>query len=122
MPGLNKVQIIGYLGQDPETRATATGRQVAHFTVAVNRAWKDAEGQKQEATDWFNVEAWGRLGEICAEYLRKGRLVYVEGRLRTDRWEDGQGNTRSRTVVVATDVQMLDRAQGGRPEEGEEPF
>jgi len=109
MPALNRVQLIGYLGQDPEVRYTPRGTRYTRFSVAVTRTWTTAEGEKREATDWFRVEAWGRLGEICAEYLRKGRLVYIEGRLRTDRWEDAQGKTRSRTVVVATGMQMLDR-------------
>ncbi len=110
MPALNKVQLIGRLGKDPEVRFTAKGTKYTRFSIAVNRTWKDLEGSKQEATDWFNVEAWGRLGEVCAEYLKKGRLVYVEGRLRTDQWQDRETKEmHSRTVVVALGMQILDR-------------
>jgi single-strand DNA-binding protein len=110
MPALNKVQLIGRLGKDPEVRFTAKGTKYARFSLAVSRTWKDPEGGKQEATDWFNIEAWGKLGEICAEYLKKGRLVYLEGRLRTDQWEDKETKeVHSRTVVVALSMQILDR-------------
>src|SRR5574341_513642 len=112
MPALNKVQLIGNLGKDPETRFTPTGRKVCHFSVAVNRTWRTSEGAEKEATDWFNVEAWGRLGEICQQYLAKGRLVYIEGRLRTDRYTDEKGETRYYTQVVARQMQMLDRKPG----------
>jgi len=113
MAGLNRVQLIGYLGADPETRQTPSGRQVCTFSVAVTRRWK-SDGQSKEATDWFNVEAWGRLGEICQQYLGKGRLVFVEGRLQIDRVEQ-DGDTRYYTKIVASQMQMLDR----KPEESE---
>lgn len=114
MPGLNRVQLIGRLGRDPETRYTPTGKQVTHFSVAVSRQWRDAEGETKDATDWFNVEAWGRLGEICQQYLSKGRLVFVEGRLHTN--VVGEGEDRKYfTKVVANQMQMLDR----KPEENE---
>jgi single-strand DNA-binding protein len=115
MPALNKVQLIGNLGKDPETRFTPTGKKVCHFSVAVNRTWRTGEGAEKEATDWFNVEAWGRLGEVCQQYLAKGRLVYLEGRLRTDRYVDEKGETRYYTQVVARQMQMLDR----KPDEQE---
>ena len=116
MPALNRVQLIGRLGRDPEARFTATGKKYATFTVAVNRTWKSAEGEKQEATDWFLVNAWGKLGEICLDYLKKGRLVFIEGRLRSERWEDKDtGEQRTLTVVVARNMQMLDR----KPDEAE---
>ena len=108
MPGLNKVQLIGYLGKDPESRFTPTGKKVCHFSVAVSRRWKGSDGEQKEATDWFNVEAWGGLGEICQQYLGKGRLVFVEGRLQTDRYEH-EGETRYFTKVIAAQMQMLDR-------------
>ena len=108
MPGLNKVQLIGYLGKDPESRFTPTGKKVCHFSVAVSRRWKGSDGEQKEATDWFNVEAWGGLGEICQQYLGKGRLVFVEGRLQTDRYEH-EGETRYFTKVIASQMQMLDR-------------
>ena len=114
MPALNRVQLIGYLGRDPEARFTSNGKKYATFTLAVNRNWKSAEGEKHEATDWFLVNAWGKLAEICLSYLKKGRLVFVEGRLQTDRWED-KGETHYRTTVVAQSLQILDR----KPEEPE---
>jgi len=110
MPALNRVQLIGHLGRDPEARFTPTGKKYATFSVAVNRPYKTAEGEKQQATDWFLVNAWNKLGETCLQYLKKGRLVFVEGRLRSDRWEDKEsGEMRSLTVVVASNMQMLDR-------------
>ncbi len=115
MPALNKVQLIGNLGKDPETRFTAHGRKYCHFPVAVTRAWKSTEGEEKEATDWFNIEAWGKLGEVCQQYLGKGRLVYIEGRLQTDRWTDDKGETRYFTKVITRNMQMLDR----KPEEQE---
>jgi single-strand DNA-binding protein len=105
------VQIIGHLGKDPETRYTPKGNTVCSFSVAVSRRWK-SDGEIKEATDWFNVEAWGKLGEICQQYLSKGRLVFVEGRLQTDRYKQ-EGETQYFTKVVANQMQMLDR----KPEE-----
>jgi len=115
MPALNRVQLIGYLGRDPEVRFTSTGKKVANFSLAVDRRWRTAEGERKEVTDWFQVAAWGRLGEICSQYLSKGRLVYIEGRLQTQRYEQ-QGETRYFTRVIADQMQMLDRL----PEEEEE--
>jgi single-strand DNA-binding protein len=114
MPGLNRVQLMGYLGRDPETRYTPKGNTVCSFSVAVTRRWRSADGESKEATDWFNVEAWGKLGEICQKYLAKGRLVYIEGRLQTDRYE-ADDQVRYFTKVVASEMQMLDR----KPEEPE---
>ena len=108
MAALNRVQLIGRLGRDPETRFTPTGKKVCNFSVAVGRRWRSAEGETKEATDWFNIEAWGRLGEICQEYLTKGRLVYLEGRLQTDQYEK-DGEKRYSTKVVALQMQILDR-------------
>ncbi len=113
MPALNRVQLIGRLGKDPETRFTPTGKKVAHFSLAVSHRWKTKEGEAREYTEWFNIEAWGRLGEICQQYLHKGSLVYVEGRLKTDRYEDKDGETKYFTKVVALTMQMLDK----KPEE-----
>ena len=108
MPGLNRVELIGRLGRDPETRYTPTGRKVCQFSLAVDRRWRTAEGKLRDATDWFNVEAWGRLGEICQEYLSKGQLVYLEGRLQTDRYEQ-DGDVKYFTKVVMQSVQFLSR-------------
>ncbi len=113
MPSLNRVQLIGRLGKDPETRFTPNGKKVAHFSLAVGNRWKSGEGETRESTDWFNVEAWGRLGEVCAQYLHKGSLVFLEGRLKTDKYEDKSGETKYFTKVVAATFQFLDR----KPEE-----
>jgi single-strand DNA-binding protein len=111
MPGLNRVELIGRLGKDPEVKNTPTGKKVGTFSLAVDRRWKAADGTLKEETDWFNVEVWGRLAEVCQEYLKKGRLVYVDGRLQTQRYEH-QGEIRYFTKVVARQVQILDRAKG----------
>ena len=108
MPSLNRIQLIGHLGKDPEVRVTPKGTKVCTFTIAVNRRWKGSAGEDKEATDWFNVEAWGHLGEICQQYLHKGRLIFLEGQLRTDRYEH-DGDTHYYTKVVASQMQMLDR-------------
>jgi len=113
MTSLNRVTLIGRLGKDPETRTIATGKKVAHFSLAVSERWKSAQGENKENTEWVNVEAWGRLGEICQQYLHKGKLIYLEGRLKTDKYEDKSGETKYFTKVVATSMQMLDR----KPEE-----
>lgn len=121
MPYLNRIQLIGRLGKDPELRFTPKGSKVCTFSVAVGRRWKGSGGEDKEATDWFNIEAWGRLGEICKQYLQKGRLVFLEGQLRTDRYEH-EGETRFFTKVVATQMQMLDRKAEQLPTiEAEEP-
>ena len=104
---LNKAMIIGNLGRDPEMRYTPNGQPVTQFTVAVNRNYKDANGDWQEETEWFRVVAWGPLAERTAEYLRKGRKVYVEGRLQTRQWEDQSGNKRTAYDIVAREMKML---------------
>jgi len=119
MPGLNRVQLIGNLGRDPETRFTPKGNKVCSFSVAVSRRWKSAEGEERERTDWFNVDAWGRLGEVCQQFLKKGSLVYLEGRLQTDRVEH-EGETRYYTKVILGGMQMLDRKPGEAAEAEEE--
>ncbi len=113
MPALNRVQFIGYLGKDPESRFTPNGRKVTHFSLGVTQRWK-AEGETREYTDWIYVETWGRLGEVSEQYLHKGSLVYVEGRLRVDRYED-KGETRTSTKVIAQQLQMLDRKSSEEP-------
>lgn len=114
MPSLNRVQLIGRLGKDPEQRFIPSGKKVTSFSLAVSHRWRSGEGENKEATDWFNIEAWGKLGDICHQYLHKGRLVYIEGRLHTDRYEQ-QGEVRYFTRVVAREMQMLDP----RPDEPE---
>ena len=121
MPALNRVQLIGRLGKDPESKFTPTGKKVAHFSVAVSNRWKSREGEAKESTEWVNVEAWDRLGEVCQEYLKKGSLVYIEGRLKTDKYED-KGDTRYFTKVVAQMVQFLDSRTGETlPDQPETP-
>jgi single-strand DNA-binding protein len=113
---LNKAMIIGNLGRDPEMRYTQGGQAVTQFTVAVNRNYKDASGEWKEETEWFRVVAWGPLAERTAENLRKGRKVYVEGRLQTRSWDDKDGQKRYTTELVANDVKPLDarpREDGG---------
>ena len=111
MPALNRVQLIGRLGKDPESKFTPTGKKVTHFSVAVSNRWKSRDGEAKESTEWVNVEAWDRLGEVCQEYLKKGSLVYIEGRLKTDKYEE-KGETRYFTKVVAQMVQFLESKTG----------
>src|SRR5512138_3700982 len=107
MPALNRVQLIGRLGKDPESKFTPTGKKVAQFPVAVSNHWKSKEGESKEHTEWFNAEAWGRLGEVCQEYLKKGSLVFLEGRLQTEKYEDKEGDTKYFTKIVAVALQFL---------------
>lgn len=115
MPALNRVLLIGRLGKDPETHSTPTGKKVATFSLAVSQRWKSAEGENKESTEWVNVEAWARLGEVCQQYLHKGSLIYLEGRLKTDKFDDKGGETKYYTKVVALSMQMLDRKQEDEP-------
>src|SRR5271155_5374552 len=109
--GINKVILIGHLGADPETRAMPSGLTVANLRLATTESWKDKQsGEQQERTEWHNVALFGRLGEIAAEYLRKGSQVYIEGRLRTRKWQDKEGRDRYTTEIVGSEMQML----GGR--------
>ena len=117
MRGLNKVQIIGNLGRDPEMRYTPNGKPVTSFTVAVSRSWLKPEGERVEKTEWFNVVAWERLAEICNQYLAKGSAVYVEGRLETRSWEAENGQKHFRTEIIANEVIILDKRLRGTEEE-----
>jgi single-strand DNA-binding protein len=114
MPALNRVQLIGHLGKDPESKFTPTGKKVAHFSVAVSNRWKSKEGDMKEYTEWVNIEAWGRLGEVCQQYLKKGSLIYLEGRLKTDRYEE-KGEAKYYTKVVALALQFLDKKEKEEP-------
>jgi single-strand DNA-binding protein len=109
MMSLNRAQLIGNLTRDPEVRSTSTGQTVANFGVATSSQWTDAQGQKQERTEFHNIVAWGKLGEICGQYLAKGRRAFVEGRLQTREWESPDGQKKQRTEIVADNVIMLDR-------------
>jgi single-strand DNA-binding protein len=114
MPTLNRVQLIGHLGRDPETRFTPNGKKVTTFSLAVSNRWKDKSGEAKESTEWVNIEAWGRLGEVCQEYLKKGSLIFLEGRLKTDKYED-KGETKYFTKVVAQTLQFLDKRPAEEP-------
>jgi single-strand DNA-binding protein len=105
--GLNKVQIIGHLGKEPEMRYTPSGKPVTTFTVAVSRSWNTGDGERHSETEWFNIVAWGNLAEICKQYLTKGQQVYVEGRLQTRRWEDKEGGKHASVEIVASEMMML---------------
>src|ERR1041384_4789683 len=105
--GLNKVQIIGHLGRDPEMRYTPSGRPVTTFTVAVSRSWNTVDGERHNETAWFNIVAWGTVAEICKQYLTKGQQVYIEGRLQTRRWDDKEGTKHTSVEVVANEMMML---------------
>ena len=107
MKSLNKVQLIGHLGKNPEVRYTASGSAVANFSIATNESWIGKDGQKNEKTEWHNIVAWGKLGEICGEYLTKGKQVYIEGRITTRSWDDRDGNKRYTTEVKADNMIML---------------
>jgi single-strand DNA-binding protein len=133
---LNKVILIGFLGDAPETRFTQQGKPVTKFNVAVNENWKDAQGTKQERVEWFRIVCFGRLAEVSGEYLQRGRHVYLEGRLQTRKWEDSQGEKRTTVEVVASQMRILDRSpnngSGAKPtessratekvDEGDNPF
>lgn len=106
--GLNKVLIIGRLGRDPEMRYTPSGRPVTTFSVGTNRSWNTSDGERRTETEWFNVVSWSNLAEICKQHLKKGQLVYIEGRLQTRHWEDQQGNRHSSTEIVANEMIMLE--------------
>lgn len=119
MASLNKVQIIGNLGKDPEMRYTPNGKSVTSFNVAVNSTYKVGDEQRKE-TEWFNVEAWGKTGEIIKQYASKGSSIYVEGRLKTDKFEDKQsGETKYFTKVVVTSFQFLSSNSNGNPRQAD---
>ena len=109
---LNRATLIGRLTRDPETRTTPTGQTVATFSIATGFQWKDQQGNKQERTEFHNIVAWRRLAEICAQYLRKGKQVYIEGRLQTRSWDDPTGVKKYRTEIVAENMIMLGSPTG----------
>ena len=112
--GVNKVILVGNLGADPETRSMPSGMTVTNIRIATSESWKDkASGAQQERTEWHSIALFGRLGEIAAEYLRKGSQVFVEGKLRTRKWQDKQGNDRVTTEIIADNMQMLGARAGG---------
>ena len=112
--GINKVILVGNLGADPETRAMPSGTTVANLRIATSESWRDKQsGEQQERTEWHRVVLFGRLGEIAAEYLKKGSQVYIEGSLRTRKWTDKQGNERYSTEIIGNELQMLGGRGGG---------
>jgi single-strand DNA-binding protein len=114
MASLNKVILIGNLGSDPEIRYTGTGSPVANFNIATNETWTGKDGERNERTEWHRIVVWGKLAETASEYLKKGKQVYVEGRLQTRQWQDREGGKRQTTEVVASTVLMLGPAPGDR--------
>ena len=114
MSGVNKVIVLGRLGQDPELKYTPNGAAVCNFTVATSESWNDKNsGQKQEKTEWHRIVVWGKLAELCNQYLTKGRQAYVEGKLQTRSWEDKDGNKRYTTEIVASTVQFIGGGSNG---------
>jgi single-strand DNA-binding protein len=112
--GINKVILVGNLGKDPDTRYMPSGKAVTNFSIATSESWTDKQsGDKQERTEWHNIVLFDKLGEIAAEYLRKGSQVYIEGSLRTRKWQDKEGKDRYTTEIVARDMQMLGGRTGG---------
>jgi single-strand DNA-binding protein len=120
MASVNRVILIGNLGRDPELRYTQSGSAVANFTLATNERWRDKDGNNQERTEWHRIVVWGRTAENCAQYLQKGRPVYIEGRLQTREWEDKDGNKRNTTEINALNVQFLG-GRGGPGGGGDDP-
>jgi single-strand DNA-binding protein len=118
MRGLNRVQIMGNLGADPEMRYTPAGRAVTRFRVAVSRQWRDSEGQQQKKVEWFRVVLWGRQAEVANQYLQKGDPLYIEGRLEHRSFEGNDGETRYITELVGREFIMLPRGDGNRSAEG----
>ena len=115
--GLNKVQIIGNVGREPEMRYTPSGRPVTTFSVGVARSWSSSDGEKHSEVEWFNIVTWRNLAEICKQYLSKDRLVYIEGRLQTRQWEDHEGIKRSSVEIVANEMIVLDTQYGDKETE-----
>jgi single-strand DNA-binding protein len=104
---VNKVILVGRLGRDPETRYTSSGQAVCNFTLATDESFRDRSGERQKRTEWHRIVLWGKLAEIAQQYLRKGALVYIEGRIQTRQWDDRDGNKRTSTEIVANVMRML---------------
>ena len=117
MKGLNKILIIGTLGSDPEIKSGSSGNTVANFSVAVNEQWRDKQGEKQERTEWIKCVAWGKMAEICGQYLTKGSQVYLEGKIQTRQWENKEGQKQYTTEVIVSEMIML----GGKSDKQDKP-
>lgn len=123
MASVNKAILIGNLGSNPEIRYTPSGTAVANFSLATHEQWTGKDGEKSEKTEWHKIVAWGRLGEICGEYLKKGSQVFIEGRIQTRAWDDRDGNKRYTTEIIAQAMQMLGSAmKEGQARSVEERF
>ena len=121
MVGVNKVILIGNLGRDPELRHTQSGQAVCNFTLATTEKWKDKSGEQVENTEWHRIVAWGKTGELCAQYLEKGRTCYIEGRIQTREWENQEGQKQRTTEINANTVQFLGgKQERSEPERGEQ--
>jgi len=118
MSSLNKVMLIGRLGKDPEVRYTPDGSPVANFSLATGEFWTDKSGTRQERTEWHNIVAWNKLADLSSRYLKKGRQVYIEGRIRTREWDDRDGNKRRTTEIIANQMVLL----GSRQESSEDSY
>jgi len=121
MSSINKVIIVGRLGKDPDIRVTGTGNHVASFSVATSESWKDQQGQKQERTEWHRCVAWRKLAEIIGQYVRKGSLLYLEGKLQTRKWQDNNGQDRYTTEVVVDTMKMLGPKPQGQNASARDP-
>jgi len=115
--GVNRVTLVGHLGNDPEARYMPNGNAVVTLSLATSESWKNKQGVLQERTEWHRISVFNKLAEICAEYLKKGSLIYLEGKLRTRKWQDQQGNDRYSTEIIMQELQML----GGKPKQNGEP-
>ena len=118
---LNKVQLIGRLGKDPEVKYTPDGTMITKFNIATDESWKDRNGERVQKTEWHRIVVWGKLAEICSKYLVKGKLVFVDGKLQTQTWDDKDGNKRSMTQIVAREMKMLDGNKGQASDDGRGP-
>ncbi len=119
MASLNRVQLIGNAGKDPEGRYTNSGSKVVSFSLGVNNTFKTKNGETRKETEWFNLEVWGKLGDIVQEYVHKGSQIYVEGRLKTDKFEDKSGEVKYYTKVVVSTIQFLGSNSNGNPRQSE---
>jgi single-strand DNA-binding protein len=118
---VNRVILVGRLGRDPETRYTSGGQAVCNFTLATDEVYKDRAGERQKRTEWHRIVAWSKLAEICQQYLKKGSLVFIEGRIQSRQWDDREGNKRTTVEIVANTMKMLGPRAEAAPHEAAEP-